>query len=117
MARILLVDDEEDICTLLSNILNKEGFETTCALSLKDARDKLAKERFDSAFIDLNLPDGFGSHLIPLIKELDSATKVIIISAFDTGLTRAANEGADYLIKKPFSRTTVLSALNDLQLR
>lgn len=117
MSKVLLVDDEEDICILLSQILAKEGFETTYVLSLEDARDRLSTERYDSAFIDLDLPDGIGSQLIPLIKEKDIHTKVIIISAFDSGLTKASKEGADYLIKKPFSRSIVLSALNDLHLK
>lgn len=116
MAKVLLVDDERDICLLLSSILKKEGFETTFALNLEEARNKLRLEEFRVAFIDLNLPDGTGSQLIPLIKKANRDTKVIIISAYDVGLGKASREGADYLIKKPFSRSIVLSALNDLQL-
>jgi DNA-binding NtrC family response regulator len=116
MSKVLLVDDEKDICLLLSGILEKEGFKTTYALTLEEAKDKLSREKYGAAFIDLNLPDGMGSQLIPIIKGINNETKVIIISAYDVGLGKASRQGADYLIKKPFSRSIVLSALNDLQI-
>ena len=116
MLKVLLVDDEKDICLLLSGILEKEGFKTTYALNMEDAKNKLAADQYGAAFIDLNLPDGVGSQLIPIIKDINNETKVIIISAYDQGLSKASSAGADYLIKKPFSRSVVLSALNDLHL-
>lgn len=116
MSNVLLVDDEKDICLLLSGILEKEGFETTYVMNLKDAKSKLAEDQYSAAFIDLNLPDGMGSQLIPIIKANNSKTKIIIISAYDVGLGKASREGADYLIKKPFSRSIVLSALDELHL-
>ena len=114
MPKILLVDDEKDICLLLSGILEKEGFRTTYALNLEEAKDKLVHDQYGVAFIDLNLPDGMGSQLIPIIKEINNSTKIIIISAYDVGLNKALREGADYLIKKPFSRSTILSAIKEL---
>lgn len=116
MSKVLLVDDEKDICLLLSGILEREGFKTSYALNLKDAKGKLSKEQYTAAFIDLNLPDGIGSQLIPIIKKINKDTKIIIISAYDMGLTKASGEGADYLIKKPFSRNIVLSVLEELQI-
>lgn len=116
-SKILLVDDEEDICILLTGILEREGFHTSYALNLKDAKGKLERpQQYAAVFIDLNLPDGIGSQLIPVIKKANSNTKVIIISAYDRGLAKATGEGADYAIKKPFSRNIVLSALAELQI-
>jgi two-component system copper resistance phosphate regulon response regulator CusR len=117
MAKALLVDDEKDICLLLSGILEREGIETTCALNLEEAQNKLSFEEFQVAFIDLNLPDGTGSQLIPLIKRTNSDAKVVIISAYDFGLNKESQEGIDFLIKKPFSRSNILSVIHDLRLR
>ncbi|MFZ1808126.1 MAG: response regulator [Cyclobacteriaceae bacterium] len=116
MSRVLLVDDEKDICLLLSGILKREGFKTSYALNLEEAKGMLGQNDYAAAFIDLNLPDGIGSQLIPIIKELNSNTKIIMISAYDMGLVKASKEGADYLIKKPFSRNIILSAIDDLQI-
>lgn len=116
MSKVLLVDDEKDICLLLSGILKREGFKTSYALNLEDAKDMLSQEEYVAVFIDLNLPDGIGSQLIPIIKEKKSNTKIIMISAYDMGLIKASKEGADYLIKKPFSRNIVLSAIAELQI-
>ena len=115
MSKVLLVDDEEEICQLLSGILRKEGFDTSYALSLQEAKHKLLMEDFSVAFVDLNLPDGVGFQLIPTLKNKDSTTKVIIITAYDVGFGEVINEGADYLIRKPFNRRIVKMALNDLQ--
>jgi len=116
MPNVLVVDDEKDICLLLTGILDKEGFGTTYALTLEEAKVKLSLEKFEAAFIDINLPDGMGFKLIPIIKEKNTGSKVIIISAYDIGLGIASGQGADYLIKKPFSRSIVLTALEELQL-
>ncbi|GAB1446228.1 MAG: response regulator [Cyclobacteriaceae bacterium] len=116
MSKVLLVDDEEDICLLLSGILKREGFKTSYALNLENAKEMLSQEEFAAAFIDLNLPDGIGSELIPIIKEMRTDTKIIMISAYDMGLVKASKEGADYLIKKPFSRNIILTAIAELQI-
>ncbi|MEP2668245.1 MAG: response regulator [Cyclobacteriaceae bacterium] len=116
MSKVLLVDDEKDICLLLSGILKREGFKTSYALNLEEAKVLLSREKYVAAFVDLNLPDGIGSQLIPIIKKINNSTKIIMISAYDMGLLKASEEGADYLIKKPFSRNIVLSAIAELQI-
>ena len=115
MDKVLLVDDEVDICLLLSGILQREGFQTAYALSLEDAKAKLSTDKFEAVFLDLNLPDGVGYQLIPAIKESNDA-KVIVVSAYDSEKKKATEEGADYFIAKPFNRESILTALKQLQL-
>lgn len=116
MDKVLLIDDEVDICLLLSGILQREGFHTTYALSIGEAKQKLAGQGFGAVFVDLNLPDGVGYKLIPLIKEGNKDAKVIVVSAYDGEKNKAEDEGADYFIAKPFTRSVVLSALEELDL-
>ena len=113
MAKILLVDDEEDIGLLLSGMLRRAGFETTIAMSLREADDKLRGHHYAVVFLDLNLPDGVGYSLIPLIRETGN-TKIVVISAYDGERENASREGADYFISKPFRKEKVLQALQDL---
>ncbi len=118
MKKILIVDDEVEICFLLSGILQKQGFKTNYAHSVKDGMIKIEQEHYNSVFLDLNLPDGVGFNLIPKIKKSDEAIKVIVISAYDGTLEKknAIKYGADYFISKPFSKNKINEALNHLHL-
>ena len=115
---VLIVDDEADICLLLSGLLRRLGYQPTCAHMLEEGRQCLGQQRFDAIFLDLNLPDGLGFDLLPTIKR-DSVSdpKVVMISAFDgvAERKRASDQGADYFMGKPFTRKTVEQALESIQ--
>lgn len=115
--RVLIVDDEADICLLLSGLLRRLGYHPTCASFLDEGRRCLRTGEFDAVFLDLNLPDGLGFDLLPAIKVAGSMTKVVMISAFDgvAERKRAAEQGADYFIGKPFTRKAVEQALKTIQ--
>lgn len=115
--KVLIVDDEADICLLLSGLLKRMGYQPTCANFLDEGRQRLAQQTFDAVFLDLSLPDGVGFELLSHIRSTTSTTKVIMISAFD-GIAerkRALQEGADYFIGKPFNRKTIEQALQYIQ--
>lgn len=114
MAKILLIDDEVDICLLLTGVLQKLGFQTTYALTLREAKEKLLIDSFETIFIDLNLPDGVGYQLIPEIRKTNMKVKVIVVSAYDSEREKANQKGADYFIAKPFSRKKIVDALEQL---
>lgn len=114
MAKVLLIDDEVDICLLLTGVLQKLGFQTTYALTLREAKEKLLIDSFETVFIDLNLPDGVGYQLIPEIRRINMKVKVIVVSAYDSEREKANQKGADYFIAKPFSRKKIVDALEQL---
>lgn len=118
---VLIVDDEADICLLLSGLLRRLGYHPTCAHYLEEGRQCLSRQHFDAIFLDLNLPDGIGFDLLPVIKtgevSIMGSPKVVMISAFD-GMAerkRASDQGADYFMGKPFTRKTVEQALESIQ--
>ena len=115
--RVLIVDDEADICLLLSGLLRRLGYQPTCAHFIEEGRQCLNAQKFDAIFLDLNLPDGLGFDLLPIIKEGQNEAKVIMISAFDgqAERRRATEQGADYFIGKPFTRRSVEMALQTTQ--
>ncbi|MFD2572930.1 response regulator [Spirosoma soli] len=115
--RVLIVDDEADICLLLSGLLRRLGYQPTCAHFIEEGRQCLNTQQFDAVFLDLNLPDGLGFDLLPSIKGDQTETKVIMISAFDgqAERRRATEQGADYFIGKPFTRRSVEMALQTIQ--
>ena len=107
--KALIVDDEIDICYLLSGILKQKKFQTSFVNSLNDAQNMLKKEKPAIIFLDNNLPDGRGVDFISKIKKLYPATKVVMITAFDTysDRSKAYEEGADFFLGKPFTRDMI----------
>ena len=115
--RVLIVDDEADICLLLSGLLRRLGYQPTCAHFIEEGRQCLNSQQFDAIFLDLNLPDGLGFDLLPAIKQDQTDAKIIMISAFDgqAERRRATEQGASYFIGKPFTRRSVEMALQTIQ--
>ena len=114
--RALIIDDETDICLLLSGLLRRLGYQPTCAHFIEEGRQCLSSQQFDAIFLDLNLPDGLGFDLLPAIKENQASAKIIMISAFDgqAERRRATEQGANYFIGKPFTRKSVEMALQTI---
>lgn len=114
MKNALLVDDELEICQLLSNMLRRAGAECVLAHSVEEARQALIDTHFDVVFLDVHLPDGLGYELVPEIKAADPATRSIAISAIESEGPNALGAGADLFISKPFDRAIILSSIRDL---
>jgi len=114
-AQALIVDDEVEICLLLTSMLRRLGFNAEYAHDVKSASKRIQQNNFKTVFVDLNLPDGNGFDLFPEIKNQDDNVKIIVISAYDNEKDRSLENGADYFISKPFSRDTVFKALESLE--
>lgn len=116
--QILVVDDEVEICLLLSGMLKKMGFETEYAHSVSEGIEKVNANDYDVIFLDLNLPDGLGFHLIPKVKQQNPNSKVVIISAYDGNVERerATAEGANFFIPKPFNKKMIVNALEEMEI-
>ena len=112
---ILIVDDEVEICLLLSGILQRNGFSTSYAHDLKNAATQVTENDFKLIFLDLNLPDGMGYDLFPLLKK-QHQSKVIVISAHDSEAVKALEMGADHFIAKPFNRKTIINTIVQLNI-
>ena len=107
--KILLIDDEKDLCMLLSEILEGKGYIVTNANSVRNAMDILDREAPDLVILDLHLPDGDGMSIIPKIKK-SSKTIIFIASAYGSERNKieAKQEGISIFIDKPFSAKAIL---------
>lgn len=107
----LIIDDEIEICFLLSSILRQKKLNTNFANTLREGMDILIRENPQLVFIDNNLPDGKGSNFIPLIKEYDPKITIVMITAYDTVPDKesAFRNGANYYLSKPFNRESIFS--------
>ncbi len=114
--RILLVDDEQSIQTLLSYPLRKDGYHVTSAHDGREALERFDEARFDLVILDLMLPKLDG---VQVCRELRSRSQVPIImltaKGSETDKVAGLEVGADDYITKPFSmrefRSRVKAAL------
>jgi two-component system nitrogen regulation response regulator NtrX len=111
--RILILDDEQNICRTLRLILEHEGYAVSTAMSLAEAKGEVS--RADAMLIDVRLPDGSGIDFLRQVRQVDGDTPAIMISGHGTiaEAVDATHAGAFDFLEKPLSRDRVLLALRN----
>jgi DNA-binding response OmpR family regulator len=115
-ARILLVDDEQAVQTLLSYPLRKEGYDVVAATDGQQALDRFAEQRFDLVVLDIMLPKLDGIEVCRRMR-IRSQVPIIMLTAKGDEIDKVVGleMGADDYITKPFSvrefRSRVKAAL------
>ncbi|KFC19569.1 sigma-54-dependent transcriptional regulator [Chryseobacterium sp. FH1] len=102
MNKILIIDDEEKIRTLLSRIIGLEGFEVFQAYDLKNAKKRLEASDIDVVISDVKLPDGSGVDFSRIIKEKHPSIEVVLLTAYGNiqdGVQAIKNGAFDYITK------------------
>lgn len=113
--KILIVEDEGEMCLLLNILLNEGNIELDHVKNLEAAGEYLKKENPQVVLLDNKLPDGFGVDLITYIKKNYPGIKIIMISGFDSSVKDVALEnGADYFLEKPFTRAELCEKVESL---
>jgi DNA-binding response OmpR family regulator len=114
--KVLIVDDEQDICFLFGRILKGRNLKSGYALSLAEARSSVMEEPPSLVFLDNSLPDGPGIDFIPFLKRNFPATRVIVVTANDTATDKkkALQSGADEFLGKPLSMESIKRELDKL---
>ncbi len=115
--KVLIIDDEPDICELLEITLSRMGLETLAAKSAAQARKLLSEHSFNLCLTDMRLPDGNGLDLVDHIQQRYPGTPVVVITAHGNmeAAIRAMKSGAFDFISKPIDlknlRLLIASAL------
>jgi len=114
--KVLIVDDELDICYLLSGMLKQRNFQPGYVNSISAATAALRENAPALLFLDNHLPDGFGLEFIPYVKENYPEIKIIMITAHDGAVERkkAYEGGVDLFIAKPLTRKMINDAIDKL---
>ncbi len=111
--RILILDDEPNICRSLQMILEHSGYAVTIARTIEEGR--LLAPRADALLLDVRLPDGSGIDLLRQLREMDIAVPAVMISGHGTiaDAIEATRAGAFDFLEKPLARDKVLVALKN----
>ncbi|HNB67903.1 MAG TPA: sigma-54 dependent transcriptional regulator [Accumulibacter sp.] len=118
LARVLVVDDEEDIRELLDLTVARMGLSADCAGSVNEAKRLLEQQRYKLCITDMRLPDGDGLEIVRLISERYGQTPVAVLTAHGSAQNAVAalKAGAFDYVAKPMAldqlRSLIRSALS-----
>jgi len=114
-ARILIVDDDENIRKVLTTILEDEGYIVESVDTAKKAMERNRRKFYNLALIDIRLPDMDGIELLTRMREPTPKMRKIIITGYPTlrNAIEAVNRGADAYVLKPFEMENVLETIKD----
>ncbi len=110
MKKILCIDDDPDICLLLSRYLGKNGYEVETAFNGTNGLRKIESEKYDLILCDFRLPDKGGLDMIQAIKEIKPGLPVIIITGYSDVkvAVKAIKYGAFEYVIKPIHPEEIL---------
>jgi DNA-binding NtrC family response regulator len=110
-ARVLVLDDDDLLRSILTERLERSGFDVMAAATIAEARAVIGQEPPDIALLDIKLPDGAGLDLLPDMAESD--TPVVMMTAHGTVplAVSALKLGARDFLEKPFNLDKVESTL------
>jgi len=114
-ARILVVDDDENIRKVLTAILEDEGYIVESVGTAKKAIERTRKKIYNLALIDIRLPDMDGIELLTEMKDTTPKMRKIIITGYPTlqNAIEAVNKGAHAYILKPFDMKKALKIIEE----
>lgn len=103
--KILILDDEIDLCILLQDYFQRKKYDVTISHSLEEGRTYLNSLKPDILFLDNNLPDGEGWENAPQIAASYPSTYIVLISAFHPARPHMPVNAQYKIIEKPISRS------------
>jgi two-component system response regulator (stage 0 sporulation protein F) len=103
MKKILVVDDEHDICDFVQNFFQERGYEVTTALGGDDALALIKTNRPDLVLLDIRMKGMDGIAALKHIKDIDKTIKVVMVTALEEQerMDEACRLGACEYITKP----------------
>jgi DNA-binding NtrC family response regulator len=103
--KILVVDDEENVCHSIKKVLSRRGYEVAQALSVDDAVKLIKEMTFDLVITDLMIPGTSGLELLQIIRDHYPELEVIMITGYASieSAVEATKLGASAYLPKPFT--------------
>lgn len=113
--KILIIEDDEKIRTVLKTILEQKGYTVDVAKNGNEAIERIGTASYKLALIDIRLPDMEGTKLLPVMQKSGPKMVKIMITGFPTmrSAIEAVNKGADGYILKPIKIENLLNIINE----
>jgi DNA-binding response OmpR family regulator len=116
MTKVLIIDDDPDVRTVMNVLMKKQGYEVETAFNREDALSKLEGFRPSVILLDVLLSGTDGRELCQEIKKIGRmrAVPIIMVSAHPSAAENITSYGADDFISKPINTTALLEKLERL---
>lgn len=124
--KVLIIDDDEELCMELKEILNDEGFRVRVAFNGTMGRGLIEEDRYEVIILDLKLPGMSGIDILKMVRKKDVHQKILVFSGKPLGeelssLPNAEHEStkiimkmADAVLNKPVAVEVLLSKVKEL---
>ena len=115
---VLLIEDDEDLCHSLMDLLRDQGYRVSFATELDSALHCLSKSDFHIILLDMQLPGGFGDEVFSKVRGISDQVRVVLSTGYrhemENRIQRALTAGADAVCYKPFQMAELLTTLKRL---
>jgi len=114
-AKVLLVDDEEEFCSMLSERLETRGLKVNAVLSGEEAVNRVASQNFDAIILDLAMPGIDGLETLRRIKEKRPDLEILMLTGHGTvkSSIEAMKLGAEDFLEKPVDMNVLLEKISE----
>ena len=119
MVRIMIIEDSEEMRSLLKDFFEEEGLETDSVSNGGDALGRLSKDHFDLVITDIRMPGLTGLDILPKIRRLNPGTPIIVMTAYgsDDVRRRSLERGATTYLEKPIRLSKLRTLVREVILR
>jgi len=109
---VLVIDDDKQVCQLLTELLERDGYAVSVAHLFESAREIIQRASFDAVIVDQIMPDGHGLEFAQSIRRNTDAAIIVLTGRLDpTDRILALELAADDYITKPFHNRELLARL------
>jgi two-component system response regulator RegA len=110
---LLLVDDDQVLCTVMARALQRRGYDVVLAHDYQSALDAAAGRPLEFAVIELKFPGGSGLSLVKELMDLNRRARVVVLTGYGSIATAIAaiKSGAHYYLTKPANADDVVAVL------
>lgn len=114
--RVLIIEDDEEMRSLLKDFFEEEGFEASLIGDCSAALRILVRETFDIVITDIRIPGLTGLDILPGIRKIQPETSIIVITAFGSEEVhrKAMERGANSYFEKPLHFMELKRAIHEL---
>jgi two-component system, NtrC family, response regulator HydG len=115
---VLVVDDDQDLCANLWDLLRDRGFRVCLAHNGREAAEKLKESTFKVVLIDMRIPEGDGGSVFQAVRQANPQARTVLITGYRSETERLVSqivaEGADAVCYKPFDVPVLLEKIEQL---
>jgi len=114
--RVLVIDDNQDFCEMMRELLVRAGYEVEASPSPINAVAEALDGQYDLITLDVKMPDFGGSEVMVLLKEERLSTPVLVISGYlnEEVIQELRRVGVEDFLEKPFESSELLEAVRSL---